>query len=56
METVCFRGMGTGKAGEKKNRWKPACFQWFRSVRHGGRSRTRIYDLHDINGHERIDL
>ena len=34
---------------KKKNRWNLAGFQRFSLVRYGGRSRTRIYDLHDVN-------
>ena len=34
---------------QKKNRWNLAGFQRFSLVQNGGRSRTRIYDLHDVN-------
>ena len=42
-------GLEQVSGGEKKNRRNPAEFQRFSLVQNGGRSRTRIYDLHDVN-------
>ena len=47
-----FLRVVAGCAGKKKNHRKLACFQWFSLVQNGGRSRTRIYDLHDVNVEE----
>ena len=46
---LLFPLVGAGDAGKKKNRQKLDRFQRFSLVQNGGRSRTRIYDLHDVN-------
>jgi len=48
----CHDAIHAPHAEKKKNRWNLAEFQRFSLVQNGGRSRTRIYDLHDVNVEE----
>ena len=44
---------GTGRESRRKeNRRKPVRLQRLDMIQNGGRSRTRIYDLHDVNVEE----
>ena len=48
---------GTGRESRRKeNRRKPVRLQRLDMIQNGGRSRTRIYDLHDVNVGVDIDF
>ena len=55
LPVACFGALGQVVRlliRQKKNRRKRSGFQRFSLVQNGGRSRTRIYDLHDVKVHK----